>query len=102
MSIFSVIYFSNYFRISGASSKVMALVKGTAGQIHTVQKLFFSSFPVFWPAPLPSLYSFNKCLLSTYYGIENMVVNKKSEFLPSWSQSLDFYKTHGKKETTEC
>lgn len=81
MSTFSVTYFSNYFRISGASSKVMALVKGAAGQIHTVQKLFFSSFPVFWPAPPPSLNSFNKCLLSTYYarqalGIEYMVVSK--------------------------
>lgn len=81
MSTFSVTYFSNYYRISGASSKVMALVKRPAGQIHTVQKLFFSSFPAFWSAPPPSLYSFNQFFLSTYYarqalGIEYVVVNK--------------------------
>ena len=79
MAIFTNL--SNYYRISGASSKVVARVKGTVGQVHTVQKLFFPSFPVFCPATPPSLYPFNKHLLSTYcarqvWGSECTVVNR--------------------------
>ena len=67
-------------RVSGVSSKVVAPVKGTLGQTH-YSETFLLLFPSFLPCTPPSLYSFNKHLLSTYCvrqvpGVENTVVNK--------------------------